>query len=387
MNSSLRVDTKTGRARLTPRREPYWHKCSTDRHLGFRKLISGSCTWIARWRGEDGKREYKALGDLTDEFGFDQAMAAALAWFKDRDRGVRPTMETVADVCREYVKDRERQKGKAAANQIDRCFQRTVYGRPKASRARAIPSNAIGSVALSKVRSRLIEEWRDELVKGGLSKSSANRTLTALRAALNYAMKHRYVSADAAMEWKAVEPFKDASKRRDLYLDLAQRRALLAASDGALHDLIAATMLTGARPGELVSARRSQYDARTETLYLTGKTGTRPVSLSAAAVTLFNRLAKDKLPGAFLLTRSDGQAWQHSDWDELVRDAAAKADLPKGTCLYTLRHSWITQAIGDGMNVLDVARLVGTSVAMIDKNYGHLAQTASRERLAKVMMV
>ncbi len=54
---------------------------------------------------------------------------------------------------------------------------------------------------------------------------------------------------------------------------------------------------------------------------------------------------------------------------------------------YTLRHSFITQAISDGLTTLDVARLTGTSLAMIDRHYGHLVQSASAERLAKVQML
>jgi integrase len=184
-----------------------------------------------------------------------------------------------------------------------------------------------------------------------------------------------------------VEPFKGASKRRDLYLDLKQRRALLAAAAGAVRDLIEAAAVTGARAGELVSARRSQFDGRQQSMTLSGKTGSRTIPLSPAAVTLFRRLAGAKMPDALLLTRDDGKAWQHSDWDELVRAAAAKADLPATKCLYTLRHSFITQAITDGMSVLETARLVGTSIAMIDRHYGHLALATARERLARLQLV
>jgi integrase len=56
-------------------------------------------------------------------------------------------------------------------------------------------------------------------------------------------------------------------------------------------------------------------------------------------------------------------------------------------CLYTLRHSFITQALSDGLTTLDVARLTGTSLAMIDRHYGHLVQSASAERLARVQML
>ena len=50
----------------------------------------------------------------------------------------------------------------------------------------------------------------------------------------------------------------------------------------------------------------------------------------------------------FLFTRADGKHWAHSEWDGLVRQAAQKAGL-LGVCLYTLRHSFITQALIDGM--------------------------------------
>jgi hypothetical protein len=39
------------------------------------------------------------------------------------------------------------------------------------------------------------------------------------------------------------------------------------------------------------------------------------------------------------------------------------------------------------MSTLDVARLTGTSLAMIDAHYGHLVAAAARERLAAVRML
>ena len=124
-----------------------------------------------------------------------------------------------------------------------------------------------------------------------------------------------------------------------------------------------------------------------QTITLMGKVGTRSIPLPAPALKLFTSLAKAKLPGARLFMRDDGRPWAHSDWDELVREAAQLAGLPEGVCLYTLRHSFITQAITDGLTTLDVARLCGTSVGMIEKHYGHLVASAARERLQKVRML
>ncbi len=145
-------------------------------------------------------------------------------------------------------------------------------------------------------------------------------------------------------------------------------------------------MLTGARPGELVSFKRGAFDARTKTVTFKGKTGSRTIPLSDAAAALFTRLSKGKLPSAYLLTDDAGRAWAHSGWDEGVRAAAAKAGLENVT-LYVLRHSWITEALRAGTSTLDVARLTGTSLPMIEANYGHLVMDGARERLAKVVMV
>jgi integrase len=127
--------------------------------------------------------------------------------------------------------------------------------------------------------------------------ASASRTLTALKAALNLAVKNRLVSP--------------AGRIRKVRLK--------------------AVMYTGCRAGELTKARRSAFDARTNSLTVTGKTGTRAIPLAPVAVEFFTQISKDKLPNAWLLTRDDGKPWAHSDWDELVKEVVARAELPTVT--------------------------------------------------------
>lgn len=115
---------------------------------------------------------------------------------------------------------------------------------------------------------------------------------------MNKAVAERRVSPVAAHEWAAVAPLKGAAQRRDLFLDLAQRRALLAHATGGVRDLIEAAMCTGCRAGELTSARRGAFDARTGTLAVIGKTGSRTIPLAPAAIAVFQRLSRDKLPAA-----------------------------------------------------------------------------------------
>lgn len=55
-----------------------------------------------------------------------------------------------------------------------------------------------------------------------------------------------------------------------------------------------------------------------------------------------------------------------------IKDAVAASRLRGGVTAYTLRHSVITDLIRARLPILTVAQLSGTSVAMIEKHYGHL---------------
>ena len=70
-----------------------------------------------------------------------------------------------------------------------------------------------------------------------------------------------------------------------------------------------------------------------------------------------------------------------------MREAVARAQLPKGVVLYSLRHAFISETLMSGMSTLTVARLVGTRLAMIERHYGHIAAKDAREQLAKVALL
>lgn len=362
------------RKSLKARREPYWGPpIRRGSFLGVRKLDDGTCTWIARWRDDENRQRYRAIGQVSDSLNFRQAQREAETWFDDAEHGAGEVLdETVKDACRAYVDELETDGRDNMAHDAETRFRKYVY------------DHQIARTKLKKLRTEKLKAWRNT-ING--SKANANRNWTPLRAALNLAVQRGRVNATVAAQWKAVKAYKDADGRREIYLDLKQRRALLSECSGSFRDLVEAAALTGARPGELASATRSQFEARTATLALSGKTGPRKVPLSPAAAALFKRVAKGKLPDAPLLSREDGSHWYRGDWSRKVRVAAEAAKLPPGVVLYTLRHCWITEALRGGMATLDVCRLVGTSLNMIEKNYGHLVVDSARERLAKVKLL
>src|SRR5205085_3604394 len=113
-----KIDSRSARARLPGRREPYWTVVSAGCALGYRKGAKGG-TWIVRFRRDDGRQHYGPLGAADDArdpdglsvFGFAQAQVRARAWFDGKAREQagdfappdRPY--TVADASTEYRAD------------------------------------------------------------------------------------------------------------------------------------------------------------------------------------------------------------------------------------------------------------------------------------------
>jgi integrase len=388
---------------LPSRPAPHWAApIARGRFVGYRKIAADKGTWIARMRGPDGKQKYQSLGWATEAFDFDHAKVAAAEWFNLQDSGVTAGSDvlTVADACRAYVKSLTVTNGEKSGRDAELRLKRTVY------------KSELGRKALASVRITHIKGWRDGL---GLKPENSNRTLRSFKAALNMAVDNRQCVASVAKEWNEVKPLPSEKKRRTQYLDLDQRRRLLEhCGEGSFRDFMEAAMLTGARGGELADAKRSQFDARTGSMTFIGKTRLkvepRTVPISPSAVALFKRLAKGRQPDDLLFMRDESMIgacycdvetrrfrglakideptrWLSYDWGPMVKQAVTAAGLPLTTTHYTLRHSWISAALGSGMSTLDVARLTGTSLLMIEKHYGHLVDGAARLRLAAVSML
>ncbi len=86
------------------------------------------------------------------------------------------------------------------------------------------------------------------------------------------------------------------------------------------------------------------------------------------------------------MSRADGSQWKKEAWLDHVREAQVAAELPETIVAYSLRHSVITDLLTGGMDIFHVAKVAGTSVAMIEQNYGHVQGEHVREHLAKLAL-
>jgi integrase len=391
-----KLDTRAARLRLKQRREPYWRSISEGLAIGYRRGTKGG-TWIARHYSGDHGRRFQSIGTADDVaeadgehvLSFAQGQEVARNWFADlarQDRGeVRGGPYRVAQCLDEYVAwlDSHRKTGHDARYRVN------THIAPK-----------LGEILCDRLTTAEIQKWLRDLAasaallrsrKGGKKRnvrvldaadadavrrrrSSANRTLTVLKAALNRAWREGRVGSDDA--WRRVEPFEEADAARVRYLSVAEAKRLLNACDPDFRTLAQAALATGARYGELAALRAADFNSDSGTVHVrTSKSGKgRHIVLNDEGAALFKSIATGKPGDALLLVKADGSQWGKSHQARPMADGCARARIVPAASFHILRHTWASLAVMAGAPLMVVARNLGhADTRMVERHYGHLA--------------
>jgi integrase len=382
------------RETLKPRHAPYWHPLRTGCYLGFRKTSATSKgAWLARYRDEDtGKQQLHSLGkfdQLPANEQFDAAKRAAESWFDHMGGGGSGKSVTVKQACEDYVAELREKRGDASADDAAGRFRRWIYDTKLADTPMLkLTPKAIGDWRTRLASTKALPQDKTKAATKPRSASALNRDMTAFRAALNLALENGHVTSDKPWKTK-LRPVENADGRRNVYLDLDQRRQLIAKAPADLADLLRALSLVPLRPGAMAALTVGSFDKRLSTLTIgKDKNGRdRTITLPKSTAAFFAESCKDKLPAAPLLARADGKAWDKDAWKGPVKAAAAAASLPADATAYALRHSAITDLIAlHKLDTLTVAQLSGTSLQMIERHYGHLLREHAANALAKLAL-
>jgi integrase len=400
-----KLETPAARDGLKPRAKPYWRIIIPQAlHLGYRRRRRGAPGWWVERRyvrrdGPGSPYRVKTIG-LADDYqsangdtvlSYAQAQQRAL----ERQNAVAGTRGplTIAQVIEVYLEFLETDRKSAG----DARYRANAFILPRLGKieVEALTTDTIRrwlievAAEAPRLRTRKGKEQRHaDMGEDDESKrrrrSTANRTLTVLKAALNHAwreddaggpMRSKVRSDDA---WRRVKPFKKVEAARVRYLSVAEAKRLINASDPDFRQLVLAALATGARYGELAALCVSDFNADAGTVHVrTSKSGTgRHIVLTDEGAAHFAGLCAGRAGGETLLLKSNGQPWEKSHQARPMADALARAKIAPPISFHGLRHTYASLAIMNGAPLLVVAKNLGHSgTVMVEKHYGHLADS------------
>lgn len=394
---SSTLETREARTKLKQRHSAYWKRIHKGLAIGYRKGTNGGQWIIRKSPGDDGapyKFEAIASADDFAEANDKDVLSYAQAHrraFEVSDRKAGASGYTVSEAAADYIAYVKSKK-------------KSGYTVEKTANAHILP--AFGNRKIESLTKEDIEKWHDRLaatprrLRGKdmpkfveldddpetirRRRTTANRILGVFKAMLNRAKKNKRLSASP---WDDVEPFRGVSAARKIFLQEEQCRRLINVCQGAFKSYVQALLYTGARPGkELEHIRVRDFDVDGSTLRIPdGKTGPRDVYLTDEGARFFARLAAGRKADEILLVKDDGTSWGKNHHARLFQRAVKAAKLPAGTNAYALRHSYVSLALKNGMNLQVLAESCGTSIKMLEEHYGKYVHADRRKMFNKAL--
>ncbi len=414
------IQSRTARGNLVPRTEPYYRSLQRGLALGYRRGKYGG-SWLARMH-DPVRAAYSEIkiGPADDESGrtvqgltYDEATQRAREIFAEevarRTSGVRPGSKrtTIADVLDRYVEGytsgaaRRGEKPGRDLKNLNSILN--VHIRP-----------ALGHLRLDQINSDLLEKFKAGLAKSpklsrtGMPansgrkdirkqsndpgrdqeddreaeeerlrkrKARANRIITPLRAALNYAIKQKLIASDSA--WKhALKPFPDVDGITVRYLTLEECQRLQNHCDDDFRPIIMGALFTGGRYGSLRLLRANDVDFVSRTaVFRATKSGKRQsVKLTIPACKFLKVQIAGKSGSDYVFVKDSGKGWRPSDQARRIGDACSRAAIRPPITFHELRDTFASHLVMGGVPILTVSQLLGhADVRVTQKHYAHLA--------------
>lgn len=373
MTTHSHLQSKTARAKLEPRKKPYFISVSPGICLGYRRnqtvgswlvrkadgLGGGVCTGFAH---ADDAEPANGRDILTFVMAQDRARELARG---EHDRGGK--LPTVEQCLQDY-------EGVLRA-------QRKSLG--NISRVRFHLPPWLSNSAIDKLTFHALQNWRNRELLAKLKPATVNRTLRSLRAALTHAVKgdRRIPNRDAWQD--GLKPLPDTHNPRNTILRDEQVATVVRVAheqDVAFGLFVEVAALTGSRPSQIarlaIEDLISGQNPRVMMPVSKKGTGTKPMShkpvpIPASLAARLAQAAAGRAADEPLLLRGDGTAWDavanaHQRPFERVVE---RAGLDEAVTIYALRHSSIVRQILAGTPTRCIADAHDTSIGQIERTY------------------
>lgn len=323
----------------------------------LRRLPSGKVQ--LRYYDADGERQTGGVFDTR---------SAAFKHYRDvvepQLRGETPEL-TLAELVERYLSRHEAIRSARTIRSLRERLRR--------------PLAAFGDVPLHELE-RMSGELAD--FRATLPERYAHAVMGALRQVLAAGVRYGYLTANpATLAGENPTP----PPREVRALTLAELDALEAELGAVYGPLVPFAAATGLRPQEWIALERADVDRERKLVYVhrTRKTAgsVREVPLSPRALAALERVPPRLDTRLLFPAPSGGQIdlgnFRRREWGPAVTAAA----IAKPARIYDLRSTFASNALAAGVTPFELARIMGTSVRMIERHYGTLIAGA-REGIA-----
>jgi len=320
--------------------------------------VDGEPLWAYRYRvaGRDSAR--RQAGGFTTKAEAQRALQNRLARLLP---GGRAETLTLAEWVEEYL-------GAHQGERVTIAKLRWLLGKATA---------ALGEVRLAELSPDQVSAWRLTVPEG-----HRFETTQALRQVLNRAVNWKLIDDNPAK--RVPNPARRCREQRPF--DSWQQIRSLAEQLGPTHGpMVVFAAATGLRPSELFALEWGDVDrvagvVQIRRAYANGRVKQTKTRLSRRAVPLqaIAAAALDQLrpreDGPLLFPNARGgyldfRNFNRRHWKPVQKTVGIEPLRD----LYDLRHTYATFALRAGVPVFALSRFMGTSIAMIDLHYGHLA--------------
>ena len=379
------LENRTKRLKLETGKR-HWVMIGKGLALGYRRGPNSS-TWLVRLMVADRKHELRTIGkadDYQDANGIDvfdyfqaQATARQIADGHAKQEAGIIAAYTVENAVSDYL-------------EWFGTHRKSLRETTLTCNAHILP--ALGEYEVAKLSTAIIRKWHEDLAnaparvrsKTGATRpatrqtteqrprqATANRVLTVLKAALNFAWTNGKVPSDDA--WRKVKPFRNVDVPRVRFLSQDEITRLLNACNADARALAMGALQTGCRYGELAAMRAEDFDPDAGSVFIREPKNGKPryVPLTAEGRRFFERLAIGKSARDALFLK-DGRPWRKSEQDRAVKRAVTAAGV-EDVSFHILRHCYGAALAKAGVPLQVIAEALGHSDTRItQRHYAHL---------------
>lgn len=354
---------------LTPGEKDVFAWDSEIKGFGVRCRPSGGKFYTLKTRA-GGRQRWITIGRHGSPWTPDTARTEALRLLGEKAKGTDPASER--DRRKKAVTVKELGGRFLADHVAHRCKPKTAHDYRHIVEKLIVPAVGHHNIAdLSRADvSRLHHEHRD-------TPYLANRCLAVLSKMMNLAEEWG-LRADGTNPCRHVKKYRESKRERFLDHEELRRLGKVLADAEANEDespfFIAAIRLlifTGARLSEITTLRWNYVDLANGVIRLPdSKTGAKNLYLNAAAIDVLEALPHMADNPFMIAGRKVGShlVEMEKPWQRIRKKAGLE-----NVRIHDLRHSFASMAVGSGMSLPMIGKLLGHTQAQTTARYAHLA--------------